>query len=397
MGLGFVALAIMGGHFLLTARFRRATAPFGIDVIYIFHRWLAVIGVLLVVGHWLILRARYPASLGPAWPGSAAAHMTAGRVALLLFTVILVTSLWRRRLRHEYDHWRIGHTAMAVVGFALSVRHVRGVAHYSGVIWNGLLFDLALATIVAIVAYVRVVKPMLLLQRPWTVEEVRAEGPEVWTLSLRPKGHPGLRFEPGQFAWLSLGVAPWRAKEHPFSFAGSAERSDALEFTIKGLGNFTRTVGATEPGTVAYVDGPHGSFSPDRHPGATGFVLVSGGVGVAPMMCILRTLADRADPRPVWLVCGHRDEPGILFRDEIETLKGRLDLHVFHVLRDPSPGWNGVIGVPDAALMARVAGEAPAGSHVFLCGPVPLTDMAQRELRRGGIPLRRIHVELFSM
>jgi 3-phenylpropionate/trans-cinnamate dioxygenase ferredoxin reductase subunit len=265
------------------------------------------------------------------------------------------------------------------------------------VIWNGLLFDMALATVIAIVAYVRVLKPVLLLGHPWEVEEVIPETPDAWTLRLRARGHDGLGFEPGQFAWLSLGVVPWKAKEHPFSFSGSASARDVLEFTIKGLGNFTRTVGATPVGTVAYVDGPHGSFSPDRHPGATGFILVAGGVGAAPMMSILRTLADRGDPRPIWLVCGHRSESSILFRDELEKLTDRLRLTVIHVLREPPPEWTGESGVPTPALMARVAGEAPAGTHCFLCGPVPLTDMAQRELRRAGIPLRRIHAELFSM
>jgi len=115
------------------------------------------------------------------------------------------------------------------------------------------------------------------------------------------------------------------------------------------------------------------------------------------MMSILRTLADRGDPRPIWLVCGHRSESSILFREEIDRLQARLRLTVIHVLREPAPGWVGESGVPTAALMARVAAEAPDGAHCFLCGPVPLTDMAQRELRRSGIPLRRIHVELFSM
>ncbi|NNL31471.1 MAG: hypothetical protein HKO77_10630, partial [Gemmatimonadetes bacterium] len=46
MGLGFGSLGILGGQFLLTARFRRATAPFGIDVVYLFHRWLAVGGMV---------------------------------------------------------------------------------------------------------------------------------------------------------------------------------------------------------------------------------------------------------------------------------------------------------------------------------------------------------------
>lgn len=43
MALGFSAMAMMGVQFLLTSRFWRASAPFGIDTIYYFHRYLALI------------------------------------------------------------------------------------------------------------------------------------------------------------------------------------------------------------------------------------------------------------------------------------------------------------------------------------------------------------------
>src|SRR5690606_41899172 len=50
MGIGFAALALIGGQFVLTARFRRATAPFGMDVLYLVHRWLAGVALLLAAG-----------------------------------------------------------------------------------------------------------------------------------------------------------------------------------------------------------------------------------------------------------------------------------------------------------------------------------------------------------
>jgi predicted ferric reductase len=397
MGVGFAALGIMGGQFLLTARFRRAMAPFGIDVIYVFHRWLAVVGLILIVGHYLILKTLHPGALGPAWPGAAPWHMTAGRLALAFFALLVGTSLWRKLLQLEYDHWRLVHAALATGAIVLSVVHVRGVAYYSANPWSGFLLDLFVATLLLVVVHVRIVKPLLLSGRRWTVTEVVRRTPDSWSLRLRPEAHGGIRFQPGQFGWLSLGVAPWRAKEHPFSFSGSAERSDALEFTIRELGDFTSHVGGTPEGTIAYVDGPHGSFSPDRHPRASGFIFVAGGIGIAPIMSILRTLADRSDRRPCWLVYGNRDREHALFFEELTKLEEALRLEVVHVLREPHPGWDGATGLPDARQIARVARDAPDGTHCFLCGPVPLTDMAERALHGAGIPLRRIHVELFDM
>jgi predicted ferric reductase len=51
MALGFAAMAMMSMQFALTARFRRATAPFGIDIIYYFHRYVGVIAFGLLLAH----------------------------------------------------------------------------------------------------------------------------------------------------------------------------------------------------------------------------------------------------------------------------------------------------------------------------------------------------------
>jgi len=397
MGLGFGALALMGGQFLLTARFRRATSPFGIDVVYQFHRWLAVGGIGLLVAHYLILRIRYPTTLLPWVPGSAPWYMTAGRAALFLFLVLVVSSLWRKALHIEYDRWRVAHALMAIVAVSLALLHVRGVGYYTGVVWNRTLIDLFVGTLVAVVVHVRVVKPILTAARPYRVTAIRPERGDAWTLSMEPQGHAGMRFLPGQFGWLSLGRSPWRAGEHPFSFSSAPAESGGVDVTVKALGDFTRGISSTEAGTVAYVDGPHGSFSVDLYPDAPGFFFLAGGIGIAPIMSMLRALAERGETRPVWLVYGNRRADRATFLEEIDALREHLDLRFTHVVQEPPEGWDGEVGLPGAELIAGVLAEAPAGIHCFLCGPVPMSRMAQRALRHLGIPMRRVHFELFEM
>jgi predicted ferric reductase len=64
MGLGFAGMAMMAAQFALTARFRRASAPFGIDILYYFHRVLAIGAFAVVLGHFGILWVRYEEALG---------------------------------------------------------------------------------------------------------------------------------------------------------------------------------------------------------------------------------------------------------------------------------------------------------------------------------------------
>jgi len=397
MGLGFGALALMGGQFLLTARFRRATSPFGIDVVYQFHRWLAVGGLALLLAHWLILRLRYPTALVPWWPVEAPWYMTAGRVALLLFAAVVGSSLWRKRLHIEYDRWRVLHALGATTAIALALVHVRGVGYYTGVLWNRVIIDLFVATLVAVVVYVRVLKPMFVSTLPYRVTSVHQERGDAWTLTLEPEGHDGMSFLPGQFGWLSLGRAPWRAGEHPFSFSSAPAPSGSVQMTIKELGDFTRGISRTEVGTVAYLDGPHGSFCIDHHPEAPGFFFLAGGIGIAPIMSMLRALAERGDRRPLWLVLGNRVAERATLVEAIEALRERLDLRFTHVVQEPTEGWQGEVGLPSPDLIRRVLDGAPQGIHCYLCGPVPMSHMAQRALRDLGFPMRRVHFELFEM
>ncbi len=97
------------------------------------------------------------------------------------------------------------------------------------------------------------------------------------------------------------------------------------------------------------------------------------------------------------LVYGNRSWDRVTFRDELEVLGGRLDLHVTHVLKEPPPDWDGSVGLPDADLVRGAVAAVPGGSHCFLCGPVAMSEMAQKALRQAGVPARRIHFELFEM
>lgn len=151
------------------------------------------------------------------------------------------------------------------------------------------------------------------------------------------------------------------------------------------------------PGERAYVDGPHGVFTTDRHPHAPGFVFIAGGVGIAPIMSMLRALADRGDSRPLRLVYGNRRWEDVAFREELEALTQRLDLALVHVLQEPPAEWAGLRGMLDETVI-RAAIPADAREFVyFLCGPKPMSESVQRSLRRLGVPLHRIHCELFEM
>lgn len=397
MGVGFAGLAMLGLQFVLTARFRRVTAPFGTDIIYFFHRWAAIGAVLLILVHYAIVKFAYADVLGAANLLKAPLHMTAGRLALILFLGILVSSILRKQLHIEYDRWRLWHGVLAVIAVALAIFHIQGVGYYTASVSRSVLWQGYTLAWLLILLYIRVIKPLGLKRKPYRITSVKPERASSWTVTVAPEGNHLLRFAPGQFAWLTLGSSPFRAEEHPFSFSGSAEQVPQLQFTIKALGDFTRTIGNFKPGDIAYVDAPHGVFSPDRWPEAPGFVLIAGGVGIAPMMSMLRTFADRGDKRPLLLIYGNSDWDRVLLREDIEALKPRLNLKVVYVLHTPPSNWSGDVGMLSLDIFRKHIAPAEFSYTYFVCGPPGMINTVQKALRELGVPLRRIHFEHFDM
>lgn len=398
MVLGLAALSVMGIQFALTARIPNATAPFGADLVYVFHRYLAWVGLGLSGSHFLVLYLLYGDNLGSLDPRVAAWELTAARIALVAFGLAVITSEFRKILRLNYGAWRYLHVVLALLGLGAAIAHVVGTGRLSQtpaslVVWAGLTLVWA-----GLVVWLRMIKPIALRRRPYRVVSVTAERGEAWTLALEPYGWPGIAgFSPGQFIWLNLSSSPFALRDHPFSISSSPEALPRLEVTIKALGDFTGAIGDTPPGRRAWVDGPFGAFTTDRYPQATGWVFIVGGIGITPVMSMLRTLAERADTRPIWLFYANPQWDDVTFREEIDVLETRLSATVVHVIEDPPADFEGEAGLLDAAVLRRHLPTEKDGLRYFLCGPVPLTDLAETELRALGVHASDVRTELFEL
>ena len=190
--------------------------------------------------------------------------------------------------------------------------------------------------------------------------------------------------------------SPFKITGHPFSFSSSAAVTDGrVEMTIRNLGDFTSAIREVPVGQRVYLDGPYGAFTIDRNP-ADMHVLIAGGVGITPMMSMLRTLADRGDKRPVVLLYGSKDWESITFREELEALKARLDLTIVHVLADPPAGWTGEKGFINAEMFKRHLPPPYADHEYFICGPDVMMDAIEKALGELDVPLSKYHSERYS-
>ena len=395
VAIGYSGLAMMGLQFGLTARFRYVTEPWGEDVIYHFHRQISLIAVGLVVAHPLILFAVRPELL--ALLNSITAPWRARFAALSTYSLIALVAmaLGRAKWNIRYETWHFSHIALAVVAVAAGLLHMIGWSFYLAAPWKRALWIGLTVFWIGLLLYVRIAKPLFMLRRPYRVAEVREERGDTWTLVMRPDGHPGFRFRPGQFGWLTLWGSPFKITGHPFSFSSSAAVADGrVEMSIRNLGDFTSQIQRVPVGQHVYLDGPYGAFTignpADMH------VLIAGGVGVTPMMSIIRTLADHGDKRPVVLLYGSKDWESITFREDLEALRARLSLTIVHVLAQPPAGWTGEHGFITADMFKRHLPLPYADHEYFICGPNVMMDAIERALGELDVPLSKYHSERYS-
>src|SRR5579871_4065787 len=243
--------------------------------------------------------------------------------------------------------------------------------------------------------YIRIIKPLFLLRRPYRIAEVRKERGDTATLVMQPEGHPGFRFTPGQFGWLTVWGSPFKITGHPFSFSSSAALTDGrVEMTIRNLGDFTSTIHTLPAGKRVYLDGPYGAFTvgnpADMH------VLIAGGIGITPMMSIIRTFADNGDKRPVILLYGSKDWESITFREELDALKERLNLTIVHVIRNPPAEWTGERGHITAEVFKRHLLPPYADHEYFICGADIMMDSIEKALDELHVPISKYHSERYS-
>jgi predicted ferric reductase len=395
VALGFLALAILCLQFVFSGRLERVAPRFGMDNILQFHREIGVVAVLLALAHPVVLIAADSAFLEYFDPR---ANVPRG-VLLSLVTVALIaiaaTSLWRLSFRLTYEWWRLIHGALALFIVAVGLVHALQVGHYLEPLWKKAVLAILVGTCASALVGTRLIRPWRSARRPYRVVDVRPERDRSWSLTLEPIGHAGLRFLPGQFAWITLGPTPFTLQQHPFSFASSA-RSRRVTFTAKELGDFTGTWKDIERGTRAFLEGPFGSFTPDPSPG-TGLFFVMGGIGVTPAMSMLRTLRDDGDGRPVVLVYGNPDWENVAFREELEEMAGTMNLKVVHVLEHPPADWAGETGFVTRDLLEKYLPHDRHTYQYFICGPDPLMNVAEVGLRDLGIPWTRVYTERFSI
>jgi predicted ferric reductase len=394
--LGLLGLGVLAMQLVISGRHPWFAAGVGQDNLLQFHRQMGIFAWLLVLAHPVTLLIAEPTFLDYLHPGDEPLRAFSLSALLVATTLLIVTSLWREGMKLQYEWWRALHGLLSLFVVSAGLGHALMVNHYTAGWPIRIALTVAVGAALLLLIDSRLLRPWRLKRKPWSVSEAKEIDGDATHLVLKADNHNGIPFAPGQYAWITLGDSPFSLQQHPFSIQSDAHNPARLEFTAKHSGDFTRSISDVKTGTRAWVEGPYGVFTLDPTSDRDA-VLVAGGVGITPIISMLRSCVAEKGRKKLLLLYANTDRESVLFWDELAALTKQLDLEVVHILEDPPKDWSGEKGLIDGKLMDQYLDNFGADTDYFVCGPPPLMNVVESALRERHVPLQQISSERFNL
>ena len=205
-----------------------------------------------------------------------------------------------------------------------------------------------------------------------------------------------IKFFPGQYVDF---VIPGTDETRSFSMANTSSlESGQLEFVIKVYpdGLFSRFLDTeVKVGDRLDITGPFGVFTLRDAPGSD-LVFVGGGAGMAPILALLRTMAERGIDRKTTFYYGARRKRDLCFEDELRELESRLpSFRYVPALSEPDgDDWDGEVGL--ITDVVRRGESSLVRTDAYVCGPPPMVEAALELLPALGVADKRIFYDKFT-
>lgn len=381
--LGSVNIVLMSFALLLSARPRWAEPFFGgLDKMYVTHRRVATAAFLLIFVHVLTV----PISTHWVLGNYLAVIAFTGLVSIILISLAPRIAFLNKLSGGTYEGWK-GLKRYIGIFFILGFIHSLTVAHplsaLIAISWVQIFFIMGVISYLYTEVFGRFFKKYV----PYTVEAVKHPNQSTTEVTLRAKKHAIPRQRAGQFLFVRFPSDRALNESHPFTIS-SAPHEDVLRVTIKACGDFTRDLFASlKPGMDAVVEGAHGMF--DYKTGGPKQIWIAGGIGLTPFLSFIRDLDGNLNHDiDFYYTVRHKDEA--LFIDEIEAAaknNPRFRPHIRFSATD---------GSLTIEQITQNAGGNVSEHHIYLCGPLPMTQAFEKKFMALGVPSGNIHYEEFN-
>lgn len=247
--------------------------------------------------------------------------------------------------------------------------------------------------------------------RSFVVVSREANSDNITSFYLRPEDGGALpRHVPGQYTTVRVPTADGGSTMRNYSLSAppgrgyyrisvKRESAAAAEAPAGYVSNYLHDQIAA--GDRIEVAPPCGEFTLDHVDDPNrALVLISGGVGITPILSMLHAALERESSRPIVFVHGAVNGNTHAFAEELKVLEARHPNLTAHVrYSDPSPedraaGHHHSEGMIDPDLLRSLVGNADADYYV--CGPKPMLAQVYGALKNQGVPEQRVRYEFFG-
>jgi len=307
-----------------------------------------------------------------------------GMVGLLLVTFFV---------KLPYRIWLFTHKFLGPAFFIAGL-HVLFISSDTSINAPMKYYILAITALgIAAFIYKTILGNIFIRRHKYLVSNVQTFEGDVVQVSLEPTdlARP-MAYKPGQFVYIKFtsdaggGV---KSEWHPFSISSHA-KSDQLQLTVKGLGDYTKTLHQLKTGTIAEVEGAYGRFSYKNFKNQNQ-VWIAGGIGITPFLSMALSLSPDDDYH-IDLYYSVKTRSELIDFQKLANASfirhGKFGVYAF--IGDEE---NGYLGID---FIKQHSGDL-AGKDFFICGPPPMMQSLRGQLKAEGVPGARIHSEEFAM
>jgi len=213
------------------------------------------------------------------------------------------------------------------------------------------------------------------------IERVVRETPDVNTFYLRLP----LDFTPGQFVEVSC----FGKGEVPISIASSPQE-ELLRLSFKRMGSVTGGLFDFKTNDAVGIRGPFGNGFPLLQLEDTSLIFIAGGIGIAPLRSLLKTMLLKDVGNNITLLYGARSPEDMLYKNELTTLT--KNTKVLLTVDKPNAQWKGRVGVVPQ-LLGGIKFD-PLKTKAFICGPEIMMRFTTARLIELGMPPANIILSL---
>lgn len=409
MILGASAYTWLSFQFMLSARPKFIERSFGMDRLYRFHGLIAFFILTVAFFHRQFIQKIFPESL----------KTQIGTAALIIFISISVLSIllmspsillkvkpikWVKKTiekltKVRYQHLRLIHN-LTIVAFILMNIHLLMTG-------NAKLFPLVKASYITYFVifslfyiYHKFLKKWILSRNKFIVSRIVKESPNMWSITMTQQSKRPLKYTPGQFGFFTFYQEGLKAEEHPFSISSAPHQYPQISITVKELGDYTKKIGSVLEGSFVTVDGPYGKFSHRFHQDEEAVVFIAGGVGITPILSMLRHMTKLDKDQKALLIWGMNTQEDYIIRDEIEQMQLSMKNLIIVPVIAFDPQYNGEKGFIDQEKITRLfqsTGWDLSTTGFYVCGPGILMDNTIKNLKLMNVNKKHIHYEKFSL